>query len=130
MNFRCNQDLNAYATGKFDLQIYSTDPYSDLLKWPANDIGYYGKLVPGSTIPGNLPSYWPNLRDDISFNSVWSYQAPYKAWDAKGNLLKVAKLGKDMVLSIGGWHPNNLLYGADTILSSHCLFNSKSSVIW
>ena len=99
----CNQDLNAYATGKFDLQIYSTDPYSDLLKWPANDIGYYGKLVPGSTIPGNLPSYWPNLRDDISFNSVWSYQAPYKAWDAKGNLLKVAKLGKDMVLSIGGW---------------------------
>ena len=99
----CDQDPNAYSTGKFDLQIYSTDPYSDLLKWPANDIGYYNKLIPGSTIPGNLPLYWPNIRNDISFNKVWNYQTPYKAWDAKGNLPKIAKLGKDLVLSIGGW---------------------------
>ena len=99
----CDQDPNAYSTGKFDLQIYSTDPYSDLLKWPANDTALYNKLIPGSTIPENLPSYWPNIKGNISFNDTWNYQAPYKAWDAKGNLLKVAKLGKDLVLSVGGW---------------------------
>jgi hypothetical protein len=66
----CEQAPNAYTTGKYDLQLYSTDPYSDLLKWPANDTALYNKLVPGSTIPIKLPSYWPNLKDDISFNKT------------------------------------------------------------
>ena len=100
---QCLAKEDGYATGEMSEKIYSTDPYADLLKWPPNDVSYYNKLVPGSTIPAELPSYWPDLKGNITKNEVWNYQTPYKAWDGKGNLQKILDKNGEVYLSIGGW---------------------------
>lgn len=100
---QCLQKKDGYATGEMSEKIYSTDPYADLFKWPANDVALYNKLVPGSTIPATLPDYWPDLKGNIAKNEVWNYQTPYKAWDGKGNLQKILDKNGELYLSIGGW---------------------------
>jgi chitinase len=107
--YKSNQEIqclakeSGYATGEMSEKIYSTDPYADLFKWPPNDVNYYKGLIPGSTIPAQLPGYWPDLKDNIANNEIWNYQNPYKAWDGKGNLQKVVDQNGELYLSIGGW---------------------------
>lgn len=92
----CNK--GGYATSEMSGQIYSTDPYTDLLKWSPNDVSTDPKDTNSYRITtAPIPDDW---RHTLEYNK--NYAVKFQGFLGKGNL-NDNNIHDKLYLSIGGW---------------------------